>query len=459
MRFTSPVGLTVGALMMLVDGIEAQVHHHQGPECQSTNFTSVPQRLEFTIEKEAVLRHVEQIKRISDVVPFHHRVTGSVGSNSTINYIANQLKTVGYDIEVVPFSAEIQVYSRAELMIEGNPVLHMRLEQAVWSPYGKWTHRRVVPASNDGCHIEDYPHRARGQVAVVNGVGCPLSKKSSIAKSAGVAVLMVTEDTELQPTLGNPDEPHVATVKLIAKNPSQLLSNLTHTNTTAYVDIEVHTKLASVESASIIATSKCGYDGRTLMLGTRTDSFHRSAGLNDNASGVAALLETAIQLSKYRTTNRVKFAFWTAGHSDNYGSRAWAQRQSERDLDQIKFYLDANMLGSANGFPQVIGGTNPTTGLPGPAGSDRGVDVLRGFFGHNHIASKVVDYSGRGDYQTFLDVGIPAAGLFGGADGIKTPWEASNSPKQRAAAGMPYDPVYNRPTTKLGALLMDPELL
>ena len=50
------------------------------------------------------------------------------------------------------------------------------------------------------------------------------------------------------------------------------------------------------------------------------------------------------------------------------------------------------------------------------------------------------EFSGRSDYQAFIDVGIPASGLFTGAEGIKTDEQVAI---WGGTAGDQYDPCYH----------------
>ena len=51
------------------------------------------------------------------------------------------------------------------------------------------------------------------------------------------------------------------------------------------------------------------------MAGAHLDSVQDGAGINDNGSGSAALLETAIQMAKVKPNNTVRFAWWGAEES------------------------------------------------------------------------------------------------------------------------------------------------
>ena len=56
------------------------------------------------------------------------------------------------------------------------------------------------------------------------------------------------------------------------------------------------------------------------MAGAHLDSVQDGPGINDNGSGSAALLETAIQMAKVKPTNKVRFAWWGAEESGLLGS-------------------------------------------------------------------------------------------------------------------------------------------
>ncbi|KAI1634835.1 hypothetical protein F4809DRAFT_651630 [Biscogniauxia mediterranea] len=416
MRATNYAGVAVGALLMLLDGAAAK---QQDPRC---DMDMVPKELEAYINKDSVMHHMQELNRIAHEAPSGHRIAGSRGGNATLQYIGQQLSEAGYDVEMVPFHEKVQVHGTAKLVTQESGL----------GPISE--DLKFVPAENNGCVVEDYPTSVQGQIALADGNGCSLSHKSAIAKKAGAEVLVIYETTELQPSLGGMNSSHIATVKVpVVEAPKLLQAHSASFDLTA--NITVRTLTMPIDSANIVATSPCGNNRKTLLVGARSDTFLESAGMNDNGSGVAALLETAIQLAKYRTGHKVKFAFWTAGHSGNLGSRAWVSQASRSaDLDGVKLYVDVNMIASANGFTQLYGGA-------GGAGDAQG--VLRDWFTTHGVATKDANFSGRGDYQPFLDAGVAATGLFAGADGIKTAEEQNKSNNANGAAGYPYDPTYH----------------
>ena len=54
---------------------------------------------------------------------------------------------------------------------------------------------------------------------------------------------------------------------------------------------------------------------------------------------------------------------------------------------------------------------------------------------------RLSEFDGRSDYGPFIEAGVPAGGLFAGADGIKTPEERATL---GGLANAQYDPCYHR---------------
>ncbi len=100
------------------------------------------------------------------------------------------------------------------------------------------------------------------------------------------------------------------------------------------------------------------------------------------------------------------------------------------------------MVGSPNHvFFIYDGDDSDAEGAPaGPPGSDQIEKVFERFYTQRGIPFKGTDFSGRSDYGPFIAEGIPAGGLFTGAEGIKTAEEAA---LWGGTAGQQYDPCYH----------------
>jgi Zn-dependent M28 family amino/carboxypeptidase len=168
----------------------------------------------------------------------------------------------------------------------------------------------------------------------------------------------------------------------------------------------------------------------------------RGPGINDNGSGSAAILETAIQMAKVTPRNKLRFAWWGAEESGLVGSNAYVAGLSAEEKQKIALYLNFDMVGSPNHVFFIYDGddSDQVGAGPGPGGSAQIEKVFEGFYASRGVPFKGTDFSGRSDYGAFIANGIPAGGLFTGAEGVKTPAEAAT---WGGTAGQPYDPCYH----------------
>jgi Zn-dependent M28 family amino/carboxypeptidase len=180
-----------------------------------------------------------------------------------------------------------------------------------------------------------------------------------------------------------------------------------------------------------------------VMVGAHLDSVQRGPGINDNGSGTAVLLEVAEQMAKVKPRNRVRFAWWGAEEAGLVGSTAYVEGLKPWQKDKISLYLNFDMLGSPNPVYFIYDGDD-SDGVgagPGPEGSAEIEKTFEAFFKARRLPFKGTDFSGRSDYGPFIAEGIPAGGLFTGAEGVKTAEEAG---LWGGTAGLPYDPCYHQ---------------
>ena len=193
----------------------------------------------------------------------------------------------------------------------------------------------------------------------------------------------------------------------------------------------------------MLAETDSGNDDNVVMAGAHLDSVQDGAGINDNGSGSAALLETAIQMAKVKPTNTVRFAWWGAEESGLLGSEHYVEKLTEEEADDIALYLNFDMVASPNYMFGIYDGDNSGgTAAPGfiPPGSAEIEDVFERFYAERGEPSQDSEFSGRSDYGPFIAVGIPAGGLFTGAEVPKTAAEAA---LYGGVAGAAYDPCYH----------------
>ncbi|KAI1096344.1 hypothetical protein F5B19DRAFT_488312 [Rostrohypoxylon terebratum] len=407
--------------------------------------TLVSDTLPVLVEQDNIHRHLQRLHGIAHASD-GSRMVSSAGHNQTIEYIKNELSNSGYYVEVQKVDEIVPVTGNATLIVDSHP---FQIEPIGWSPSANLSNLPIVAVKEYGCHEYDYPEDSKGAVVLVNGRGCPFSHKSVTANRNGAAAMLIYEDEELTSSFGGPSSSYVPSATISTKE----IDAMTEDRRTLQIDhLMISAKLQRIHR------SECGNDENTLMVGTHTDSASATVGINDNASGIASLLEVATQLTKFRTKSRVKFAFWTAAEPSLAGSKHYIRSADPEELRKLRLYLDVNMVGSPNGALKVYDALKLYHGYEGrrrdiaPPGSVEAQDILKNGFHVQGVDSIMgTGISNRSDYASFYTANIPFAGIFSGANGIKTTEEATQF---GGTAGEPYDPNYHQPQDDLSNINM-----
>ncbi|GAA3805736.1 hypothetical protein GCM10022226_27300 [Sphaerisporangium flaviroseum] len=196
---------------------------------------------------------------------------------------------------------------------------------------------------------------------------------------------------------------------------------------------------------NVIADWPGGDPNDILMVGAHLDSVAAGPGINDNGSGSASILETALTVSRLglAPAKHLRFAWWGAEELGLRGSTYYVSNLAATERTRIKAYLNFDMVGSPNpGYFLYDGDNSDGVGSgPGPAGSAELERVLQDYFSSIGVPTRGTDFDGRSDYGPFISRGIPAGGTFTGAEGVKTSAQAS---LWGGTAGQAFDPCYHR---------------
>ncbi|MEW9550296.1 M28 family peptidase [Nonomuraea sp. NPDC050783] len=196
---------------------------------------------------------------------------------------------------------------------------------------------------------------------------------------------------------------------------------------------------------NVIADWPGGNPDDVLMVGAHLDSVTAGPGINDNGSGSAAVLETALAVSRQalQPVKHLRFAWWGAEELGLRGSQFYVNNLPAAERARIKAYLNFDMVGSPNpGYFLYDGDNSDGTGSgPGPAGSAALERVLQDYFTSIGVPTRGTDFDGRSDYGPFIAAGIAAGGTFTGAEGIKT---AAQAALWGGTSGQAFDSCYHR---------------
>jgi Zn-dependent M28 family amino/carboxypeptidase len=146
-----------------------------------------------------------------------------------------------------------------------------------------------------------------------------------------------------------------------------------------------------------------------------------------------------------RVRRTVRFAFWGAEESGLLGSEHYVDQLGAAGIGDIYANLNFDMLGSPNYVRFVYDGDNSAFPVgpgaaAGPAGSGEIESLFTRYFAGRGLASEPSAFTGRSDYGPFIAAGVPAGGLFSGAEGVKTEEQARI---YGGTAGVAYDPCYH----------------
>jgi Zn-dependent M28 family amino/carboxypeptidase len=202
----------------------------------------------------------------------------------------------------------------------------------------------------------------------------------------------------------------------------------------------------------VIAQTKTGSTSDVVMAGAHLDSVPEGPGINDNGSGVAAILETAVQLGNSpHVQNAVRFGFWGAEELGLIGSRNYVESLNLDALKDIALYLNFDMLASPNpGYFTYDGDQSlPLDARGQPVVPEGSAGIERTFVAYLKAAGKTArdtSFDGRSDYDGFTLAGIPSGGLFSGAEGKMSDEQAK---LWGGRADEPFDPNYHTKTDTL----------
>ena len=421
--------------------------------------------LRAAVTTAGIMAHEEEFQAIADANG-GTRASGTPGYDASLEYVKEQLDATGYfNTQVQEFDFDFfQETAPAEFeQVSPNPEVYALNDDFLTMEYSGSgdvtgelvpTNDVVIPpgaeasTSSSGCEPGDFtPASAtEDQVALIQRGTCDFVVKAQNAEAAGydAAVLFNEGQEGRQETLNGTLGGVGVTIPVIGTSfaVGEELYGLTQSGDVV-VRVATSTITETRHTANLIADTKTGRNDRTVVVGAHLDSVVEGEGINDNGSGSAADLEVALQMAELgiEPRNKVRFAWWGAEESGLIGSQFYVDSLTKRQIKNIAVNLNFDMVGSPNYVRFVYDGDASDTDSLGSTGSGVVEDVFVDYFDSQDLASEPTAFDGRSDYEAFINVGIPAGGLFTGAEGIKTPEEAAI---YGGTAGVAYDPCYHQ---------------
>ena len=407
---------------------------------------------------ERLLAHLRALQRIAEENG-GTRASGTAGYEASVRYVVAELREAGYQPIRQRFAFPFFAETAPPTLHVVEPRVAARLPGEVvtigYSASGD-VRGRVVPvdvrippgrpdSSSSACEGSDFDGFPPGAVALVQRGGCFLFLKARNAEQAGaIAVVVFNEgqpgrEDALQATLGRPGV--ALPVIGISYDAGRTLAELAARGP-ALVRVAATTESGRREGTNVLAELP-GRAEEAVVLGAHLDSVRPGPGINDNGTGVAAVLEVARETRRALATpeRTVVFAFWAAEELGLWGSSEYVRRLGD-PREHVRAAVNVDMLGSRNAVRFVYDGDGSESGAPGPEGSGAIERLYLDYFRRAGLEVEAVPVALPSDELPFVQAGVAVGGVYSGSDEVKSPAEERVFGGE---AGEPLDACYHRP--------------
>lgn len=437
----------------------AAVQAKQGNACDTRTNNTYTKLLDC-LTADGVFEHQQALQEIAEANddPFYPgtRAAGTAGYQDSVDYVVGLLEGAGWNVTLDPVDI---TFTFPAVLKQLTPVA-ADYETGTFTGSGNGTVEGTVhpidlaltdpDSSTSGCEASDFDGidlSGDNDIALIQRGTCFFSVKAVNAQEAGAEAVIIFNqgNTPARSGLiignaanlpdGSPSNLRIPVVgasfadgvALAAEGSTAFLSAPPSETRT---DFNVLAELPGKNADNVV------------MAGAHLDSVVQGPGIQDNGSGSAALLELALLISKHQPENTLRFGWWAAEEQGLVGSADYVNGLSQAELDRIAAYLNFDMISSPNFIYGVYDADESSFAAPVPVpdGSAALEDLFEVYFTWQDIPYEDSEFSGRSDYQAFINNGIPASGLFTGAEVIKTDLQESI---WGGVAGQQYDPCYH----------------
>jgi hypothetical protein len=420
-----------------------------------------PGKLVPCVTTDDLWNHMKAFQAIADANPgadgHPSRNPGEPGYKASVDYVANLMKQAGYDVTIQPYTFTYTSYVGTPSFSEVSPTPRSFKLVSEWNPgnsQGDATGAQVKPAggtvmpptpapsSASGCSPSDFDSSFAGKIALVQRGTCNFGVKVLNAEAAGVAGVVIFNE-------GNPGRTSVFSGSMVDANNNpfvasvpvaftsfdigQSLFNEYTAGTPPVMNLSIHQIVDPNRTDwNVIAESKGGDPNHVVVVDGHLDAIY-GAGMLDNASGSATILDIAQEMRKVRPLNKLRFIWFGGEELGELGSKYYVNHLSASELAKIRYDLDADVMATPNYsigvldpaavdlFGRTVSEQFPAQVYePSKVARDMGVNYFDSI-GKNHIF-----FSPKGtDAEQFQLAGVPASGLLTGQDCCKTQEEVN----------------------------------
>ncbi len=424
-----------------------------------------PEKLIPCIQTADLWAHMQNFQAIANANPGPDgkpsRNSGEPGYKASVDYVANLMKAAGYNVTIQTYHFDYFAFVGVPQFSEVSPAAHDFTLVSEWNPgraNGSAT-AAVQPAggivlpptptssSTSGCTAADFSGFVAGRIALVQRGGCSFGVKVLNAQAAGATGVIIFNEGNpgrtgvvngsLVDAAGNPIIPTIPVAftsfdtGLNFDNQYQQAVNTGSAPPVAKLNIASIEK-PNAEDYNVIADSYGGDPNSVLVVDAHLDAIF-GAGMLDNASGSATILDIAQMMKKVRPLHKLRFIWFGGEELGLLGSSYYVNNLSPVELSHIAYDLDADVTATPNYIIGILDpaavdlfGRTVTTTFPSNVYAPSLVsrDQSSQYFtsiGRNHEFFSPVGT----DAFSFNAAGIPASGLLTGQDCCKSQAEVA----------------------------------
>lgn len=410
----------------------------------ATRSHTVAATLVDCIQQGALWNQMVAFQQIADANPgpdgHASRNSGEPGYLASVNYVANLMRAAGYRVTIQSYTFPYYVYSSLPVLSEVSPTASTFVRGVDWTlsrgsgsgdvtaavqPVGGI----IIPGtatSTSGCTGSDFAGFVPGRIALIQRGTCSYDTKVALAQTAGASgVILFNDGSSGHTGIGGCSLTGTATTPVVCLASYAvgltLFNQAAQGPVTARLNIGIQSDPNRLDY-NLIADSPYGDTNHVVVVDAHLDAIY-GAGMLDNASGSATILEIALKMAKTHTRNQLRYIWFGGEELGLLGSFYYTRNIAASELSKIVFDIDADVTATPN---YVIAIADPANS--GGVGNFPATVVPASQLGNNYFASYFttagLPYQRRSndgtDSYAFALVGVPNTGILTGQDCCKS---------------------------------------
>ena len=364
---------------------------------QSQPYKVFDQKIINKINVDNIYNNIDYLAKVP-------RVAGTTAEYNAVQFIENEFKSYGYDVEIQEFTfTGYTPPSSMELSVEGFTE-KLNLSAFTYTPSGEVTGELVLAGLGKKDELAGVD--LTGKIALIKRGEIPFGEKVLNAAAAGAAGVIIYNNVDgaVNGTLGGASDQYVPAVSLTQAEGEALAAHVQ--NNTVSASLKVKGAVTEErKSHNVIATkkptNKKKANNDVIVVGAHHDSVELAPGANDDASGTAMTLELARVLKDVPTDTEIRFITFGAEELGLLGSEHYVDNLPEAELNRIIANFNLDMVGSKDAGDLVM---NTIDGKPNLVTDLAQASSTR----LNGVPTPYAE-GGRSDHVPFGEAGIPAA--------------------------------------------------